>query len=130
MRYIAVDRDVFRPLLFEDGALADVVLSTFVERREALQQRHGIGIEVVGPRSSTETRRVVDFVRRMRLPHEWREAEVAGIAPDQLPLVRLPGGPELLRPTNGELSRALGIGLELAPREEVDLLVVGGAPPA
>ena len=128
MRYLAVDRDAFRPLLFEDGALADVVLSTFVERREALQQQHGIGIEVVGPRSSAETRRVVDFARRTRLPYEWRDEEVAGTAPDQLPLVRLPGGIELLRPTNGELSRALGIGLELEPREEVDLLVVGGGP--
>jgi thioredoxin reductase (NADPH) len=42
--------------------------------------------------------------------------------------VRLPGGGELRGPTNGELSRALGIGLELEQREEVDLLVVGGGP--
>ena len=42
--------------------------------------------------------------------------------------MRLPGGGELRRPSNGELSRALGIGLELAPREEVDLLVIGGGP--
>ena len=138
MRYIAVDRDVLRTLLFDDGALADVLLSTFVERREALEQLHGIGIEVVGPRSSAETRRIVDFARRARLPHDWRDpeadgdpalaAEVARIAPEQLPLVRLPGGAELYRPTNGELSRALGIGLELEAREEVDLLVVGGGP--
>ena len=42
--------------------------------------------------------------------------------------MRLPGGAELRRPTNGELSRALGIGLELEQREEVDLLVIGGGP--
>ena len=42
--------------------------------------------------------------------------------------MRLPGGAELRRPSNGELSRALGIGLELEPREEVDLLVLGGGP--
>src|SRR5204863_10168273 len=47
---------------------------------------------------------------------------------DELPLVRLPGGGELRRPSNGELSRALGIGLELGQREEVDLLVIGGGP--
>jgi thioredoxin reductase (NADPH) len=35
---------------------------------------------------------------------------------------------ELRNPSNGELSRALGIGLELSPREEVDLLVIGGGP--
>jgi thioredoxin reductase (NADPH) len=40
----------------------------------------------------------------------------------------LPGGAELQRPSNGELSRALGIGLELGEREEVDLLIVGGGP--
>ena len=42
--------------------------------------------------------------------------------------MRLPGGDELRRPSNGELSRALGIGLELEQREEVDLLVIGGGP--
>jgi thioredoxin reductase (NADPH) len=42
--------------------------------------------------------------------------------------VRLPGGIELQRPSTGQVSRALGIGRELAPREEVDLLVVGAGP--
>jgi thioredoxin reductase (NADPH) len=53
---------------------------------------------------------------------------VEQLAPEQLPLVQLPGGAELRRPSNGELSRALGIGRELEPREEVDLLVIGGGP--
>jgi thioredoxin reductase (NADPH) len=39
MRYIAVDREDLKPLLFEDGALADVLLNTFIRRREILQQR-------------------------------------------------------------------------------------------
>ena len=38
MRYIAVDREVLRGLLFEDGSLSDLLLSAFVERRELLQQ--------------------------------------------------------------------------------------------
>src|SRR5213592_360895 len=37
MRYIAVDREALRRLLFEDGALSDLLLSTFIARREALQ---------------------------------------------------------------------------------------------
>src|SRR5438128_1882520 len=44
------------------------------------------------------------------------------------PLVRLPGGAELRHASRGEVLRALGIGRELAAREEVDLLVVGGGP--
>ena len=42
--------------------------------------------------------------------------------------MRLPGGVELRGPSTGQVSRALGIGRELAPREEVDLVVVGGGP--
>ena len=120
MRYIAVDRDALRPLLFEDGPLADLLLSTFMLRRETLQRRQGIGVEVVGPRSSAATRRIVEFAKRTRLPHSWRDPEhsddpeaaalVDALEPAQLPLVRLPGGPELRNPSNGEISRALGIG--------------------
>jgi thioredoxin reductase (NADPH) len=127
MRYIAVDREVLRGLLFEDGALSDLLLSAFVERRELLQQADGIGLEIVGPRDSAETRRLLDFARRQKLPHSWVQAP-ATHDPDDLPVVRLPGGRELRNPANGELSRALGIGRELAAREEADLLIVGGGP--
>src|SRR5688572_4377235 len=98
LRYIAVERDVLRPLLFEDGPLGDVLLSAFIARREALQQRQGIGVEILGPRSSPATRAMVDYVRRARLPYTWRDpehdddpslaAQVAAIAPEELPLVR------------------------------------------
>ena len=43
MRYIAVDRDDLRPLLFDDGPLSDLLLATFTARREALQATTGIG---------------------------------------------------------------------------------------
>ncbi len=137
MRYIAVDRDELRPLLFEDGPLADLLLSAFMARREALQQQD-VGMEVFGPRSSEPTRRIIEFARRNRLPHIGHDPEhledpadaalIDGLEPGEVPLVRLPGGIELRNPSSGELSRALGIGLELAAREEVDLVVIGGGP--
>ncbi len=147
MRYVAVEREQLRRLLFDDGALSDLLLTAFVERREMLQRRPGVGIEIVGPRNSSDTRRLLDFARNQRLPHTWIEPGAAGPVPGgdgspaavgasvtdgadstDLPLVRLPGGLELGNPSNGELSRALGIGLELAPRERVDLVVVGAGP--
>src|SRR3989442_9720029 len=56
LRYVAVDRDALRAVLFDDGPLSDLVLSTFIARREALQRVQGIGLEILGPRS--EERRV------------------------------------------------------------------------
>jgi len=125
LRYIAVDRDVIRELLFEDGPLSDLVLSTFIARRETLQTVQGLGLEIVGPRSSAATRRMVDFARSNRLPFNWRDEEPAD---GEAPVVSLPGGAELRAPSTGEVSRTLGIGRELAPREEVDLLVIGAGP--
>src|SRR6476469_35527 len=90
LRYIAVDRDALRALLFDDGPLSDLVLSTFIARREALQRVEGIGLEIVGPRSSEPTLRMLDFARANRRPFTWNEAAL----PDEgePPLVRLPGG--------------------------------------
>jgi thioredoxin reductase (NADPH) len=138
LRYIAVDRERFRLLLYEDAALSDLLLSAFIARREALQRVQGLGLEIVGPRSSEATMRMLDFARSNRLPFTWHDSDraddpsaaatVAGLDEASLPLVRLPEGVELRGPTAGQLSRALGIGRELGPREETDLLVVGAGP--
>src|SRR6201987_3677952 len=136
LRYIAVDRERLRQLLFDDASLSDLLLTAFTERRELLQQQPGIGIEIVGPHNSPDTRRLVAFARQQRIPHAWvnpgESADAAALlgtlAPDEIPVVRIPGSRELHNPSNGELSRALGVGLALSAREEVDLLVVGGGP--
>jgi thioredoxin reductase (NADPH) len=136
MRYIAVEREQLRKLLFEDGSLSDLLLNAFIERRELLQQRHGIGPEIIGSRHSSDTRRIIQYAREQMIPHTWIASDDGAGAPGpagqgdstDAPLVRLPGGTELTNPSNGELSRALGIGLELAPEEEVDLMIVGSGP--
>ncbi len=136
MRYIAVDRDALRALLFDDAPLSDLLLSSFMARREALQRQEGVGIEILGPRASEPTRRMIEYVQRNRLPYTWRDpasdkqaaALLAALDGGEIPLVRLPGGTDLRNPSSGEVARGLGIGLELAPREEVDLVVIGGGP--
>jgi thioredoxin reductase (NADPH) len=134
MRYIAIEREELKRLLYEDSSLSDQILSAFVARRELLQQAQGVGVEIIGRWDSEDTRRLLAFVRSQKLPHQWTdpaEGEDAAGGKDGREsgvFVRLPGGRELCSPSNGELSRALGIGRELAPREEVDLLIVGGGP--
>jgi thioredoxin reductase (NADPH) len=124
MRYIAVERDEFRRLLFDDEQLSDTITSAFVRRRDLLQQWDGLGVEIIGPRSSEATRAMVEAVRRNRVAHVWRDDD----APEHAPVVVLPGGARLEAPSWGDVSRALGIGAELAPREEADLLIVGAGP--
>jgi thioredoxin reductase (NADPH) len=135
MRYIAVERTALRDLLFDDEQLSELIVGSFVRRREALQQFDGVGLEILGPRSSAATRAIVEFVRRNRLAHAWHDTEepafaqlVEGIAQDHLPVVLLPGGERLEAPSAGDVSRALGIGATLDPREEVDVLIVGAGP--
>ena len=134
MRYIAVERERLRSLLYEDESLTDLVLAAFIARREVLQRVPGLGMEIVGPRSSAATMRMLEFARANRLPFSWHEPEqldgsaAAEAAEGSLPLVRLPGGVELRAPTPGEVSRALGIGRELAQREQAELLIVGAGP--
>jgi thioredoxin reductase (NADPH) len=138
LRYIAVPREALRSLLYEDGPLSDLVLTAFIDRREGLQRVQGLGVEIVGPHTSKSTMRMLEFARSNRLPLTWRDSDraddpaagelVAGLDEAKLPLVRLPGGAELQGPSPGQVSRALGIGRELAPLEEADLLVVGAGP--
>jgi thioredoxin reductase (NADPH) len=126
LRYVAVDREVLRTLLFDDGPLSDLVLATFIARREALERVQGIGLEIVGPRASEATIRLLEFARANHLPFTWQDESPAG--GKEPPLVRLPGGAELEHPSTGDVLRALGVGRELERREEVDLLVVGAGP--
>ena len=69
LRYIAVERESLRSLLFDDGPLSDLLLATFIARREAMQQVGDLGLEIVGPRSSAATVRIAD--------HEPRSAVVS-----------------------------------------------------
>ena len=92
LRYIAVERGALILLLDEDGPLSDLLLSTFISRREALQSVQGIGLEIVGPRGSEPTMRMLEFARANRLPYSWQETAPPTVA---RALVRLPGGGEL-----------------------------------
>ena len=63
VRYIEVKREALRPLLFDDGLLSDLLLSTFIARREMLQQADGVGFDVIGPHTSAATMQIVEFAR-------------------------------------------------------------------
>ena len=90
LRYIAVDREQMRTLLFDDGPLSEVVLGALMERRELLQELDGVGLEIVGPRSSEETMRILGFARSNLVPHNGRTLlrPEAGLPSSASPAVR------------------------------------------
>ena len=123
LRYVAVDRDVLRGLLFEDGPL---------ERPRALDVHRAAGSAADGRGARRGGRRPAlvrgDAADARLRSDQPRAVHVARHRRRRRSGGRLPGGAELRAPSTGQVSRALGIGRELAPREEVDLLVVGGGP--
>ena len=126
LRYIAVERSALRSLLNEDGPLSDLLLSTFISRREALQSVQGIGMEIVGPHGSEPTMRMLEFARANRLPYTWDDATRPTAARCRSCACRAAESCTV-RPRARCCARS-GSGSSSRPREEVDLLIVGAGP--
>ena len=127
LRYIAVERGALRSLLNEDGPLSDLrPLHVHLPARGVAERARD------RPGDRRPARFGADDADARVRAREPAPVHLAGCQPrpdgGALPLVRLPGGGELHGPSTGQVLRALGIGLELAPREEVDLLIVGAGP--
>ncbi len=95
------------------------------------------GIRVIGHRWSAASFQVKDFLTRNQIPFQWLDIEAdaqartlveyAGADAAQLPLVLLPDGTRLVRPTNLALAEKVG----LKTRAQIpfyDLTIVGAGP--
>jgi thioredoxin reductase (NADPH) len=134
---LVVPVDRLHTLLGQDQALADLIVQTAFRRRQRLVQARS-GMRIVGSRSSSDTRRLRDFVARNRLPHVFLDidtdpaaAEVLnfrGVGSDETPIVVMRGGELLHNPSNAELARAAGFGSRSVPNTTYDVAVIGAGP--
>jgi thioredoxin reductase (NADPH) len=95
------------------------------------------GVRVIGHRFSRDSHDLRDFLARNRVPARWLDIErdgearellqVAGVAPDRLPVALLEDGAVLERPTVLELAERLGVAGRPA-QDHYDLAIVGGGP--
>jgi thioredoxin reductase (NADPH) len=95
------------------------------------------GVRVIGHRFSRDSHELRDFLARNRVPARWLDIErdsearellqVAGVAPDHLPVALLEDGSVLERPTILELAERLGVAGQPA-QDHYDLAIVGGGP--
>jgi thioredoxin reductase (NADPH) len=134
---LVVPAERLRDVVTADATLGDEIVRSFLMRRELLIGM-GAGLKIVGSRHSPDMRRLRELVARNRVPHrlvdldEEPEAEALlralGVSPEDTPLV-LWHGEVLHDPSNGELARVLGVGVQATVPEGVcDLVVVGAGP--
>jgi thioredoxin reductase (NADPH) len=133
---IQVPADKLRHTVADDEELSNIILRAFMARRSILIEV-GAGFKLVGSRYSPDSRRLREFLARNRVPYSWidletdEEAETVlralKISPEETPVV-LSGAGVMRNPSNGEVSRMLGIGSQGAPPAMCDVVIVGGGP--
>jgi len=134
---LAVPADRLQEVIARDQKLADLIVQTFLRRRQWLLQ-HRAGLQIVGSRSSPDARRLREFAARNHLPHVWVDLDSDpaagvvlahhGLGLGDTPVVLMRGGEVLRNPSNGQLARAAGFGTGAVPRKTFDVAVVGAGP--
>jgi len=135
-RLIEIQPDQLRELIANDEAMSELVLRALLGRR-ALLISDRLGPKIIGSSYSADSRRLLEFTARNRIPHSWVDVErdtaaesvlrEFAVAPAQTPVV-IWGQHVLKNPSNTELARVLGFAPAPGPAEVVDLLVVGAGP--
>jgi thioredoxin reductase (NADPH) len=126
-----------RRVLATQPALGDTILAAFMARRALLLAGASAAIRVVGSRYSPESQRIREYLTRLRIPHEWLDADRdeavdrllqdVGVAAAELPVV-IVSGSVLRRPTPGALGEYLGLTVGSLPDRCFDVVIVGSGP--
>jgi thioredoxin reductase (NADPH) len=129
-------REQFRRLMAEDGDVSDILLRTFLARRDLLRNSAAAHmIEIVGSGMSGAALSLRTYAARQRLPHVWLDvdalpegglAHLAQLTHADLPAVVTPHR-TLRRATPGRLAELLGLSYRSAGTT-ADLVIVGAGP--
>jgi thioredoxin reductase (NADPH) len=128
-----------RKIMAQEPVLSELILRTFLIRHANLITK-GAGLTLIGSRFDADTRRILELLARNRLTSTWLDLETSpqaeailselDVPVDALPIIIVPGGPLLRKPSNRALLDALGLtgAHETGHEGQYDLLVVGGGP--
>jgi thioredoxin reductase (NADPH) len=132
-----LSRSRFRDLMADDPELSDILLRTFLARRDLLRSGAAArGLTILGSAMSPESLALRTFAARQRLPHQWFDVDSpagqAMIATTALTAADLPAvitpQQHLPRATPGGLADLLGLSYHRESGEPVDLVVIGSGP--
>jgi thioredoxin reductase (NADPH) len=133
-----ISSESLRQILNIHPILGDVILQTFIARRELLRESGDfLGVRVIGSRDSRDTFRVREFLAKNGVPSTWLDLEddpqvrqllaKFGVSEPETPVV-IWGHKLLLRnPTNTQLADALGLRRALGTTI-YELTIVGAGP--
>jgi thioredoxin reductase (NADPH) len=112
------------------------VLSDLLDDWNATSQESFEGVYVVGTRWSPSTHELKDFLAKSQIPYRWVEPgstsdprinAAIGDTAAKLPVLILPDGGVLERPTLPEVATKLGL-TQAAARDFYDVIIVGAGP--
>ncbi len=134
---LVIPVDQLRRIIATEPHLSDVILATFMTRRNVLLEGAASATHVIGSRYSPEVLQLREFLSRTRIPNEWMDpdsdsrvqslVEQFGLEQSDFPVV-ISSGSVLRRVTPGILADFLGLTVESLPDRCFDLVIVGGGP--
>ena len=136
-RIYRISHERFRQLMAEDPEISDVLLRTFLARRDRLRDSPAArGIEIVGSGISADALALRTYAARQRLPHLWLDADsAAGRALMRLAPLAAAGLPAVVTPDRvlrqaspAQLAAALGLSYRPTAGKVVDLTIIGSGP--
>lgn len=123
-------------IVTREPLLGDVILRAYLIRR-SMAIGQGAGLRIIGSSFSPDTRRLLDFAARNRVPHRLLDLDRdpgaesilrrMGLGVSDVPVVIIAGSRILRNPSVIEVARAMGIRSTRSPAGS-DVLVVGAGP--
>jgi thioredoxin reductase (NADPH) len=133
---LAVPIEELERIVTRDALLGDVILRAYLIRR-SMAIGLGAGLRIIGSRFSPDTRRLLDFAARNRVPHRLLDVERdpaaeaimrrMGLDVADVPVVIVAGSRILRNPSIVEVAQSLGL-RRTRPPATSDVLVVGAGP--
>lgn len=127
-----------RQLMAEDPEASDILLRTFLQRRDELRTNTAAsrGVEIIGYEASAAALEVRTYLTRHRVAYQWIDAESAAghalmhnipLGTADLPAV-LTSQEVIHHATPGKVANALGLDTLPTPNTVVDLVIIGSGP--
>ena len=133
---ILVPREQLRALLIADADLGERIMRALLLRHVAMIETGFGGPIIIGSLRSPEVTKISAFLQRNGTPFRVVDPEedadaaalVSRYGPGDLPMLVMPDGTEIRRPTKQDLGRALGLVAGNLRSEPYDVAIVGAGP--